>query len=71
VSLEVNDGVLELTICDNGKGLDVKDHHLEDQPHFGLSTMRERAEAIGAEFNLSFEMGAGTCVMVRLAVREG
>jgi len=71
VSLEVNDNILELTIGDNDNGFDVEDHRLNDQSHFGLSTMRERAEAIGAEFNLDSEPGAGTRVTVRLAEREG
>ena len=71
VSLRINDGVLELTVGDNGKGFDVEDHGLNHRSRFGLSTMRERAEAIGAEFNLDSEPGTGTRVTVRLAVREG
>ena len=70
VSLEVNDNNLELTVADNGKGFDVEDYGLNHRSRFGLSTMRERAEAIGAEFNLDSEPGAGTRVTVRLALRE-
>jgi signal transduction histidine kinase len=70
VSLRINDGVLELTVGDNGKGFDVEDYGLNHRSRFGLSTMRERAEAIGAEFNLDSEPGAGTRVTVRLALRE-
>jgi len=70
VSLRINDNILELTVADNGKGFDVEDYGLNHRPRFGLSTMRERAEAIGAEFNLDSEPGAGTRVTVRLALRE-
>ncbi len=71
VSLEVNGNILELTIGDNGNGFDVEGHRLNDRSRFGLSTMRERAEAIEAEFNLDSVPGAGTRVTVRLAEREG
>jgi signal transduction histidine kinase len=30
----------------------------------GLRIMRERAEAIGADFQITSRIGAGTCVMV-------
>jgi signal transduction histidine kinase len=32
--------------------------------HFGLAGMRERAEAIGAEFTVSSEPGKGTTIVV-------
>jgi signal transduction histidine kinase len=39
-------------------------------PRFGLSTMRERAEAIGSRFILDAEPGKGTRVVVQVPVRE-
>jgi signal transduction histidine kinase len=67
ISLRVNDGVLELTVSDDGQGFDPDHVRGTHRPHFGLSTMRERAEAIGAEFDLDSEPGAGTRVTVRLS----
>ncbi|MCP4540200.1 MAG: HAMP domain-containing protein [Chloroflexi bacterium] len=70
VSLQIDDGILELTVSDDGLGFTPDDVLSNHQPHFGLSTMRERAEAIGAEFHLNSEPQAGTCVAVRLAVKN-
>jgi two-component system nitrate/nitrite sensor histidine kinase NarX len=68
ISLRISDGVLELTVSDDGQGFDPDHVPTTHRPHFGLSTMRERAEAIGAEFDLDSEPGAGTRVTVRLSV---
>jgi len=70
VSLQIDDGILKLTISDDGKGFSPDDVLANHQPHFGLSTMRERAEAIGAEFRLDSELETGTCVAVWLAVKD-
>ena len=45
---------LELRVQDDGIGFDPGQVGQKGQPHFGLSTMRERAEAIGADFELEF-----------------
>jgi signal transduction histidine kinase len=71
MSLQINDGVLELTVRDNGRGFDPDYAQTNPQSRFGLGTMRERAEAIGAEFNLDSVPEVGTCVTVRLAVKDG
>jgi signal transduction histidine kinase len=63
---------LELMVSDDGRGFEVEGaRHAEasGRPHFGLSTMRERAEAIGAELSLDSQPGAGTRVTVRLEAR--
>ena len=70
VSLRSNGGTLELTVGDDGVGFEPERLRINHQPHFGLSTMRERAEAIGAEFHLDSEPGVGTRVAVRLAVKD-
>jgi signal transduction histidine kinase len=65
--------LLEVTVSDDGRGFEfepVRPGGADGRPHFGLSTMRERAEAIGAEFAVESCPGAGTRVTVRLAVRE-
>lgn len=40
------------------------------QPHFGLQTMSERAELIGAEFTVESEPGGGTTITVRLPIKD-
>ncbi|MBI4771436.1 MAG: HAMP domain-containing protein [Chloroflexi bacterium] len=62
--------MLELTVTDDGQGFQPEKVHAHGRPHFGLGTMRERAEAIGAEFDLQTSPGAGTRVSVRLSVKE-
>jgi signal transduction histidine kinase len=68
ISLRISDGVLELRVSDDGQGFDPEHVPTTHWPHFGLSTMHERAKAIGAEFDLDSELGAGTRIMVRLPV---
>jgi len=71
VSLQTDGQFLELTVGDAGKGFDPQHVWRERQPHFGLSIMRERAEAIGAEFALHSQPGSGTRVVIKLTVEEG
>ncbi len=52
---------LEIHICDDGRGFDPAD---VPPDHFGLMTMRERAEAIGARLTVESGLGQGTCVSV-------
>jgi PAS domain S-box-containing protein len=60
VTLWMCDSV-RLTIADNGTGFDVGTVTAD---HLGLRIMRERAEAIGAKFNLYSEPGEGTQISV-------
>ncbi len=64
VSLRRNDTRLELAITDNGVGFVPASADSDHQPRFGLSTMQERAESIGAAFELASAPGAGTRVSV-------
>jgi signal transduction histidine kinase len=68
VTVRRNNGTLELMVSDNGRGFNPARSLIELQSHFGLHTMRERAEAIGAEINLDSQPGVGTSVVVRLPV---
>lgn len=58
-----NGGPLHLRVEDDGVGFDPD---ATDGEGFGLMTMRERAEAIGAEFAVVSSIGRGTSVEVRL-----
>jgi signal transduction histidine kinase len=53
---------LELLVSDNGRGFD---QSLITGDHLGLSIMKERADAIGAEFVIDSVIGAGTTIKIR------
>ena len=58
-----NGGPLFLRVEDDGVGFDPAD---VESKGFGLTTMEERARAIGAEFRIRSTQGRGTAVEVRL-----
>ena len=58
------DGKLRLAIADNGVGFTQGTLGRGVFPRFGLSTMRERAESIGATFAVESTPGSGTSVFV-------
>jgi two-component system sensor histidine kinase DegS len=66
-SIEGHDWVIE--IRDDGRGFDVGVVALRGRRNFGLQFMRERAELIGARFEVRSRPDGGT--VVRLAVPEG
>ncbi len=70
VSLRREDGAFELRVADDGVGFDPTRDEDGGRSHYGLATMRERAEAIGAAFAVSSAAGSGTCVSVRLPLPE-
>jgi len=56
--------MVELSVTDDGRGFDPRD--LPDgRKGLGLGIMRERAEGVGAEFDLQSQAGQGTCITVR------
>ncbi|MEW5958308.1 MAG: sensor histidine kinase [Chloroflexota bacterium] len=66
VSLRTDGDILELMVGDNGQGFDPTQVRTVGSSHFGLSAMRERAEAINAVFNLDSKPGAGTRIIIHL-----
>jgi signal transduction histidine kinase len=71
VSICSSDGMVELTVADNGTGFvaGARARPGDDTtPHFGLSTMRERAESGGGTLEVQSTPGSGTRVVVRLPV---
>jgi len=68
VRLRHVDHSLELTIGDDGPGFNPKHPSEDGQPHFGLSTMRERAESIGGTFTIESKPGKGARITVRLPI---
>ena len=54
-----------LRVADDGCGFDVERIQSEAADHYGLISMRERAEDIGAGLEISSEKGRGTIVQLR------
>lgn len=60
---------VQLSISDNGRGFNAKLHKPPDPfPGWGLTLMRERAEAVGASFCLNSTPGQGTTIYVETGV---
>jgi signal transduction histidine kinase len=58
--------LLRLRIRDDGKGVDAKLLDAGREGHWGLPGMRERAQQIGAQFDMWSKVGAGTEVQMTL-----
>lgn len=64
VEIEYAPRSLELTVRDDGAGIDPKVLQTGREGHWGLSNIRERAEKIGAKLDLLSRPGAGTEVQL-------
>lgn len=62
ILLEQDESSIDLTIRDDGKGFDTNQIF---SGHYGLSMMRERAEAIGAHLSVVSQPGKGTALTLR------
>jgi hypothetical protein len=62
-------GSFRMSIQDDGIGLGADAFSAHNRGHFGLVSMRERAESIGGRFNVSSESGQGTLVNISLPGR--
>lgn len=61
VNLFLSAATVHFETCDNGIGFDLS---ASKPTSLGMRIMRERAEAIGADFHVSSTVGSGTCVEV-------
>jgi PAS domain S-box-containing protein len=68
LTLSCSPGQVELRITDNGRGFDV--NHIPESG-LGIRIMRERAEAVGATFEIRSQPGKGTDVIVSLSDVSG
>lgn len=70
VDLQKNDDLVTLEVRDDGQGFTPPDdwHDQKQENSYGLFSMRERADAIGATLDLETTPGAGTRVRVSLAL---
>ena len=55
-----------ITVEDDGRGFDPSRMGQDGQEHFGLQTMRERAESVGGDLQISTQPGQGTRLTVQL-----
>lgn len=67
VEVWADGGTIRMTIADDGVGFNpLKRGGGENEPGWGLLTMRERANAIGAQLYVESEAGKGTRIVVEL-----
>jgi len=60
---------LAVTIIDNGQGFEMSTNNSsQDLQHWGLVNMRERAEALGGQFQIESEPGKGTRLQVKIPI---
>lgn len=71
VNLELLEpNAIKISIVDDGVGFDPGMVGEKGQPHFGLATMKERAESIGAIFEIKTGPKEGTTISVTLKLPE-
>jgi signal transduction histidine kinase len=70
VSSRVEDDAWVLEIRDDGRGFDIATVAARGRRNFGLQFMRERAELIGARFEVRSRPDGGTVVWLAIPLRE-
>ncbi len=68
ITIEIDDEVIRLVVEDNGCGFELG--HLTrpgEQPHWGILTMTERAEAVGGWFRIESSPQQGTQITVEVS----
>ena len=63
-------GLVRLSIEDNGIGFNTQTVKPEDQEKIGLNAMLERAKEIGANLKINTKIGVGTQILVELPTEE-
>lgn len=67
VIIQRRDGVVRMTIKDNGKGFQNEQLlHTDKRKHLGLLGMRERLEMIGGNFTVTSASGNGTTILAQV-----
>lgn len=56
---------IALRVADDGCGFDIERAQSEADAHYGLISMKERAEDVGARLEITSEKGGGTIVQLR------
>lgn len=60
LELRFDDRAVALRVSDDGRGFDCASPAADADRHYGLATMRERAEELGGQFTLAAAVGRGT-----------
>ena len=68
VTFSMTSEVAEVVVTDNGVGFDPSALSRAGFPRFGLSTMRERAEAIGGNMEIQSSPNHGACLTFRIPI---
>ena len=63
INLKHEGTALELSVCDDGRGFNPNEQTTSG--HYGLTMMRERAEAVGAQLSITSRLGQGTELILR------
>lgn len=66
ISFSRDNGIVEVAVEDDGVGFPPGAPGSDGERHFGLQTMRERAESVGGSLSVASQPDAGTRVAVRL-----
>ncbi len=66
VRIGIDGTMVQVTVEDDGVGFDPKANPPSDRRHYGLQTMRERAESVGGTLQIISAPGQGTRVVVWL-----
>jgi signal transduction histidine kinase len=70
VGIATENAALVVTVADDGRGFDAAALGPGEFPGVGLSSMRERAEAIGGSLAVESAAGTGTTIAVRVPLRQ-
>jgi signal transduction histidine kinase len=70
VIASLTDGVVRLSVNDNGRGFDADSLDQREHGHWGLIGMRERARGLGAELEISSVPGRGAQVVVTCSLQS-
>lgn len=71
VALAIEDGHLTVEVSDDGRGFAPDSTGGPGEGHFGLTLMRERAQAMHATLEIESAPGTGTCVRLRMRIAPG
>ena len=66
----VDNGMLSVTVCDDGIGFDVGKCPGQADGHFGLAGIRERCKGLGAAFRIESTPGKGTTATIEMELHE-
>jgi len=66
VQLEYGTTDIALEVRDDGRGFEMSAGYMPPPGHFGLTGMRERADAIGGTLEVTSELGLGTTVRLQV-----